>query len=121
VTIHNAETPIPNTPIKNAPGRCNPEDDEQQPDAVPMPARIGTSSHETVINADENMPESRAVDPRAYCLEKFLLTRCHAPSRLVRVREELLSALKVEDVELWRDVRGCISSTALPAPPRPMW
>jgi len=77
--------------------------------------------NETVNNADENMPEIRAVDRRAYCLEKFLLTRCHAPSRLVRVREELLSALKVEDVELWWDARGCISSTALPAPPRPMW
>ena len=80
------------------------------------PARNGT-----VNNTDENMPETRVVDRRAYCLEKFLLTRCHAPSRLVRVREELLSALKVEDVELWRDARGCISSTALPAPPRPLW
>jgi len=86
-----------------------------------MPARSEPARSETVNNADENMPETRAVDRRAYYLEKFLLTRCHAPSRLVRVREGLLSALRVDDAEFWRDARVCISSTALPAPPRPMW
>jgi len=90
-------------------------------------ARIRTSS-QCVIGKSVNpspgdathrkMQKEREPGLRVQFREKFLLTRCHAPSMLVRVRDAWLSALMVEAAELERTEP---SWTSLPAPPRPMW